>query len=120
MGCRDGPKRRDGSGLAIERHARMRGVAPRTKRGGHPTLHSASPARASDYVRVDPDEPATDGCLVVVRDPARGRETVIRLLIERDGRRVLRALDERCPERTVDAGSEADIRGVVVLVGNTV
>ena len=89
MGCRDGPKRRDGSGLAIERHARMRGVAPRTKRGGHPTLHSASPARASDYVRVDPDEPATDGCLVAVRDLARGRETVIRLLIERDGRRVL-------------------------------
>ena len=52
--------------------------------------------RASDYVWVDPDEPVADG------------------------RRTLRALDGRCPERTVDAGNETDIRGVVVLVGNTV
>ena len=29
-------------------------------------------------------------------------------------------VDERCPERTVDAGNDPDIRGVVVLVGNTV
>ena len=35
-------------------------------------------------------------------------------------RRILRALDESCPERTVDAGNETDIRGVVVFVGNTV
>ena len=55
-----------------------------------------------------------------MRDPARGGETVVRLLVERDGRRTLRALDERCPERTVDAGNETDIRGVVVFVGNTV
>ena len=47
----------------------------------------------------------------------RGGETVVRLLVERDGRRTLRALDECCPERTVDAGNETDIRGVVVLVG---
>ena len=39
---------------------------------------------------------------------------------ERDGCRTLRALDERCPEHAVDAGSETDIRGVVVFVGNTV
>ena len=39
---------------------------------------------------------------------------------ERDGRRILRALDERCPERTVDTGIETHIRGVVVvLVGNS-
>lgn len=30
------------------------------------------------------------------------------------------AVGERSPERTVDAGNEPDIRGVVVLVGNTV
>ena len=48
--------------------------------------------------------------------PGRGGETVVRLLVERDGHRILRALDERCPERTVDAGNETDIRGVVVLV----
>ena len=76
--------------------------------------------RAGDYVWVDPDEPAADGRLVAVRDPGRGGETVVRLLVERDGRRTLRALDERFPERTVDAGNETDIRGVVVFVGNTV
>ena len=32
----------------------------------------------------------------------------------------LHALDERCPERTVDASNETDIRRVVVFVGNTV
>ena len=52
--------------------------------------------RAGDYVWVDPDEPAADG------------------------RRTLHALDGRCPERTVDAGNETDIRGVVVFVGNEV
>ena len=76
--------------------------------------------RAGDYVWVDPDEPAADGSLVAVRDPDRGGETVVRLLVERDGHRSLRALDARCPERTVDAGNETDIRGVVVFVGNTV
>ena len=76
--------------------------------------------RVGDYVWIDPDEPAADGRLVAVRDPGRGRETVVKLLVERDGRRVLRAIDECCPERNVDAGNETDIRGVVVLVGNTV
>jgi len=76
--------------------------------------------RAGDYVWIDPDEPAADGSLVAVRDPARGGETVVRLLVERDGRRILRALDEHCPERTVDADNETNIRGVVVFVGNTV
>ena len=52
--------------------------------------------RTGDYVWVDPDEPAADG------------------------RRTLRAHDGRCPVRTVDAGNETDLRGVVVLVGNTV
>ena len=76
--------------------------------------------REGDYVWIDPDEPAADGRFVAVRDPARGGETVVRQLIERDGRRILRAFDECCPERTVDADNETDIRGVVVFVGNTV
>ena len=76
--------------------------------------------RVGDYVWVDPDEPAAHGRLVAVRDPGRGGGTVVRLLVERDERRNLRALDERCPVRTVDAGNATDIRGVVVLVGNTV
>ena len=54
-----------------------------------------------------------------MRDPGRGGETVVRLLVERDGRRILRALDERCPERIVDASNGTDIRGVVGFVGNT-
>ena len=57
--------------------------------------------RAGDNVWIDPDEPAADGRLVAVCGPGRGGETVVRLLVERDGRRTLRALDERCPERTV-------------------
>ena len=55
--------------------------------------------RVGDYVWVDPDEPAVHGSFVAVRDPGRGGETVVRLLVERDGRRILRALDERCPKR---------------------
>ena len=76
--------------------------------------------RVGDYVWIDPTEPAADGRLVAVRDPGRGGETVVRLLVQRDGRRLLRSLDERCPGRTVDAGNETDIRGVVVFAGNTV
>ena len=56
-------------------------------------------SRAGDYDRFDSDEPAADGRLVAVRDPGCGGETVVRLLVERDG---------RCPERTVDAGNETD------------
>ena len=55
-----------------------------------------------------------------MRDPARGGETVVRRLVERDGRRTLCAEDGRCPARPVDAGNETDIRGVVVFVGNEV
>ena len=40
---------------------------------------------------------------------ARGRRGLVEP--EGDGRRILRALDGRCPERTVDAANETDIRG---------
>ena len=73
-----------------------------------------------DYIWIDPDEPAVDGRLVAVHDPDRGGETVVRRLVEHEGRRTLHALDARCPERTIDADNETDIRGVVVFVGNTV
>ena len=76
--------------------------------------------RVGDYVWIDPDEAMAAGRLVAVRDPGRGGETVVRQLVERDGRRILRALDERFPKRTIDAGNETDIRGVVVFVGNEV
>ena len=53
--------------------------------------------RVDDYVWVDPDKRAAHGRLVAVRDSGRGGETVVRFLIERNGRRILRVLDERCP-----------------------
>ena len=84
----------------------------------HNRLWSQRPV--DDYVRVDPDEPAVDGSFVAVRDPGRGGETVVRLLIERGGRRVLRTLDGRCSEHPVETGNETDTQSVVVLVGNTV
>ena len=68
---------------------------------------------AGDYVWVDPDEPAGHDRLVAVPAPWDGEDTIVRRLVERDGRRTLRALDERCPERTVE---DADIQGVVVCV----
>ena len=121
MGCRDGPKRPAGAGLRHQSVRPTARVAPGPKSGGHRTLRCASPrVRVGDYVWVDPNEPAAHCRLVAVRDPGRGGESVVTLLIERDGRRALRELDGRCPERTVDAGNETDIRGVVVLVGNTV
>lgn len=76
--------------------------------------------RVGDYVRIDLDELEANCRLVAVRNPGRGGKTVVRLLVERDGRRILRALDGRCPERPVDAGKETDLRGVVVLVQITV
>lgn len=75
--------------------------------------------RDGDYAYVDPDEPAAHGRLVAVRDEAQ-LQTSIRLLIERDGQRVLRTLDESCPDRVVDASNETDIQGVVVFVGRRV
>ena len=65
----------------------------------------ASRVRTGDYVWVAPDQPAAYSRLIAVRDPGRGGETVVRLLVERDRHRTLRALDERCPERTVDASN---------------
>jgi len=75
---------------------------------------------AGDYVWIDPDVPLADGCLVAVRDPAGGGETVVRCFVEHDGRRTLHTPDAHAPARIIDADNETDIRGVVVFVGNTV
>ena len=72
-----------------------------------------------DHVYVDPDEPACDGCMVAVWDGETGATTV-RVLVERDGQRVLRTPAGSRPERLVDRGNETDIRGVVVFVGRRV
>ena len=72
--------------------------------------------RAGDYVRIDPDVPPADGGLVAVRDPAGGGETVVRRLVERDGRHTLHTPDARAPARLIDADNATDLRGVVVCV----
>ena len=99
MGCRDGPKYRTGSGPGIDLRARMRGQrrGRRVAVTPHPILRTPRAAGR----------------------PSSGSSSSV-TLVERDGCRILRALDERSPERTVDAGNETDIRGVVALVGNTV
>ena len=81
--------------------------------------------RVGDHIRVDPDEPATDGRLVSVRDPPvrRGHRREPPRRTRRAShlaRAHLLALNGRCSERTVDASNEVDIRGVVAFVGNTV
>ena len=81
-------------------------VAPRVRVGG--------------YVWFEADEPAAHGRLVADCDPGRSGEAVVRVLLERGGRRTLHTLDGRCPERTIDAGNETDIRGALMFVGNTV
>ena len=45
-------------------------------------------------------------------------ERAHRQFVYRDWCRGAAVLVERCPERTVDAGNETDIRSVVVFVGN--
>ena len=75
--------------------------------------------RAGEFAYVDPDEPAVDGCLVAVWD-GEPRATTVRLYVEEDGRRVLRALDRGDPDRVVEADNETDIRGVVVFRGRKV
>ena len=74
--------------------------------------------RAGDYVYVDPDKPAADGSVVLF---GRGADAVVRrLVVEADGRRVLRAARDGYPEIVVDADNEADIRGVAVFAGRAI
>ena len=72
---------------------------------------------AGDYVWVDPDEPPVHDSLVAVSAPWGGEDTVVRRLVQSDGRRTVCALDARCPECAVD---DADIQGVVVYVAQAV
>ena len=69
-----------------------------------------------DFVYVDPDEPAAAGRFVAVRDPESGEWTV-RQLLDRNGRRVLRALAPEWQECVVDADNKTMIGGVVVFAG---
>ena len=72
-----------------------------------------------DYIHVDPDRSPAVGRYVAVWDgvpPA----TTVRLLVEADGRRVLRATRDGYPEIVVDADNEADIRGVAVFAGRAI
>ena len=72
-----------------------------------------------DYLYVDPDEPAEPGCYVAVGGGEAGA-TTLRLLVEEDGRRVLRALNPGWPEWILVAGNETMILAVVVFAGHAV
>lgn len=80
----------------------------------------ASRVRVGDYAWADPDEPAAHGSLVAVRDPGHDGETATSGSSSSAKGAGSGPRDHRGPERTVDADNEADIRGVVVLVGNAV
>ena len=74
--------------------------------------------RAGDHVCVDPDKPAVDGSVVLF---GRGAAAVVRrLVVEPDGRRVLRVARDGYAEIAVDANSEAGIRGVAVFAGRAI
>ena len=72
-----------------------------------------------DYVYVDPDGPVQHGRLVALRDGEAGAMT-IRLLVEEEGLRVLRALSGDHPDRVLEADEPTDALGVVVFGGREI
>ena len=72
---------------------------------------------AGDWLYVDPDEPAEPGRYVGIEDPESGVRTA-RLMVERDGRPALRALDGGWPEIALDHDNETMILGTVVFAGS--
>ena len=68
------------------------------------------------WLYVDPDEPAEPGRCVAIDDPDTGGRTA-RLMVERDGRRVLRALADGWPEIVLTYDNETMMLGTVVFQG---
>ena len=82
--------------------------------------HSMEPRfRDGEYVYVDPDEPAVDGCFVGVGDAEDGT-MVIRQLRHEHGQMVLRILNPCRVERVLDKDTETMIQGVALFVGSRV
>ena len=82
------------------------GASPRVARG--------------DWVWVDPDETAADGCLVAGWAEGPDLATVVRLMLVEDGRRILRPLNAGFPDIEVTRENETMIRGTVVFAGRGV
>ncbi len=76
--------------------------------------------RDGDFVWIDPDAPAVDGCFVGVWDGVEGETTAIRRFQKRNGQRTLCTLNPCRVECVIDAKNETVIRGVVVFVGSGV
>ncbi len=72
-------------------------------------------ARPGDHLQVDLDEPTVNGWVVAVRDGEVG-EATMRLHVEKDRRRVLRALKRDWRERVVNWSDETDILSEATLV----
>ena len=69
-----------------------------------------------DYVYVDPDVPAEDGCFVAVWD--QGAETTsIRRLAVTEGRWTVSALDASWSDERLEGDAVERVRGVVVFIG---
>lgn len=68
-----------------------------------------------DFVFVDPDEPAVDGCFVGIRHDD-GRAMTIRRFTDEGGRRLLRTMNPDYIECELDAKNETMICGVAVFV----
>jgi SOS-response transcriptional repressor LexA len=69
-----------------------------------------------DLIYVDPDESPEHGRYVVLRLEG-ADEAILRQLIVEGGRRYFKALNPDWPERIIEAGEGAIIRGVVVFKG---
>ena len=72
-----------------------------------------------DFAYVDPDEPAVNGRFVGVQE-CESRETVVRLYVVEDGKRLLRAMRAEISDRVMTSDNETDIRGTVVAWGGGV
>ena len=75
--------------------------------------------RRGDFVWADPDVLAAPGRVVAVRAAA-GKGTLVRLLVEDGGERVLRALDPGYPDLPYDDAAECRLIGTVVFTGEAI
>lgn len=75
--------------------------------------------RAGELIYVDPDVPAESGRFVAMRHEGTGT-TLVRRIVEEDGRQVLRAQDSDVPDCGFGAEMGTSFLGVVVFAGREV
>lgn len=70
--------------------------------------------RDGDFIAVDPDRAAEHGSMVVIRLDGQDRATFKQLLLEPDGKRMLKALNPGWPNRIFEIDGDATVCGVVI------